>query len=33
MISRGARPILLGSGVWVAVVVRSLLVQSVIGQL
>ncbi|MEO8808923.1 MAG: YeiH family protein [Rhodanobacter sp.] len=33
MISSGARPILLGLGVWVAVSVSSLLVQLVIGQL
>ena len=33
MISSGARPILLGLGVWVAVAVSSLLVQLVIGQL
>lgn len=33
MISSGARPILLGLGVWVAVAVSSLLVQWVIGQL
>jgi uncharacterized integral membrane protein (TIGR00698 family) len=33
MISSGARPILLGLGVWIAVAVSSLLVQWVIGQL
>ncbi|MEO8778399.1 MAG: YeiH family protein [Rhodanobacter sp.] len=33
MISSGARPILLGLGVWIAVAVSSLLVQRVIGQL
>ncbi|MEO9078276.1 MAG: YeiH family protein [Rhodanobacter sp.] len=33
MISSGARPILLGLGVWIAVSVSSLLVQLVIGQL
>jgi len=33
MAASGARPILLGLGVWIAVAVSSLLVQGVIGQL
>jgi uncharacterized membrane protein YadS len=33
MVSSGARPILLGLGVWIAVAVSSLLVQLLIGRL